>query len=140
MQSPIGLAFVLVLSGCTSCLASSDFLRVSVECPNPPGSGVLATIDEKPSGHQSRVSTFYIDGQVDRITVSNSEDGSHFSDRFTLGRATSVGTKEFPAFRAFEDRANELLRFFCQAEPEARQRYLDLLQANRELLREEKGK
>ncbi|QND59551.1 hypothetical protein [Mesorhizobium huakuii] len=139
MQTSIGLALVLLLGDATSCLANTDFLRVSVECPNPGGSGILQTIDEKPNGNQSRVSTSYIDGQVDRITVSYSGDGSNFRDRFTLSRSTSAGTKEFPAFRAFEDRANELLRFFCQADPETRQRYLDLLQANRQLLIEEKS-
>ncbi|WP_027057616.1 hypothetical protein [Mesorhizobium loti] len=141
LQSSIGLALVLVLGGGTSCFANTDFLRVSVECPTPGGSKILETIDEKPNGNQSRVSTFYMDGRVDRIAVSFSEDGSNFREQFALSRSTSVGTKEFPAFRALEDRANELLRFFCQADAdtEARQRYLDLLKANRQFLSEEKG-
>ncbi|WP_146770349.1 hypothetical protein [Mesorhizobium hawassense] len=136
MQNSIKLALVLVLCGCTSCFAGSDLLRVSVDCPKPPASGNLVTVDEKPNGYESRITTSYVRGQVDKITVANSVDGSNFRDQFMLGRSTSTGTNEFPAFRAFEDRANELLRFFCLAEPAAKQRYLDLMQANRALLRQ----
>ena len=131
MQSSIILALALLFGACSCSFADSDFLRISVECPNPDGNGVLETIDEKPNGSESRVSTYYIGGQADRVTVAVSEDGATFKDRFTLGRATSTGTQEFPAFRAYEDRANELLRFFCNATPAAKQLYLDLLQANR---------
>ncbi|TPN79590.1 hypothetical protein FJ987_05865 [Mesorhizobium sp. CU2] len=139
MKHSIGLALVLLLAMCSCSFAASDFLRVSVECPNPDGNGVLKTIDEKPNGSESRVSTSYIGGQVDRVTVASSQDGSNFKDRFTLSRLASAGTKELPAFRAFEDRANELLRFFCNATPEEKQRYLDLLQANRALLQQLKA-
>ena len=100
---------------------------------------MLVTVDEKPNGYESRITTSYIDGQVDKIAVANSEDGSNFRDQFMLSRSTSAETKEAPAFRAFEDRANELLRFFCLAEPAAKQRYLDLLQANRALLHQQKA-
>jgi hypothetical protein len=75
---------------------------------------------------------------MERVVVSHSDDGSTFKDLFALARGTSVGTKEFPAFRGYEDRGNELLRFFCFAEPEAKERYLEILRANREMLREEK--
>jgi hypothetical protein len=139
MQSSIILALALLFGACSCSLADSDFLRISVECPDLDGNGVLETIDEKPNGSESRVSTSYIGGQVDQVTVAVSEDGATFKNRFTLGRAASAGTKEFPAFRAFEDRANELLRFFCLAEPAAKQRYLDLLQANRALLHQQKA-
>lgn len=134
MRRLIGLALVVMLGRSTSCLANTDFLRVSVECPSQGSSRVLETVDKKPNGNESRVSTSYIDGRVDSVTVSYSEDGSIFHELFTLGRLTSAGTKEFPAFRALEDRANELMKFFCDADAETRQRYLDLLQANRHLL------
>lgn len=139
MQRLIRLAFAFTFCGCTCSLADSDFLRIEVECPDANGSGVLVTLDEKPDGSQSRVSTSYVDGQVDKITAAVSVDGSNFRDRFMLSRSTSTGTNEFPAFRAFEDRANELLRFFCLAEPAAKQRYLDLLRANRALLHRSKA-
>lgn len=60
MKALISLALVLVLGGGTSCLANTDFLRVSVDCPPPSGTGILKTIDEKPDGNQSRVLTSYI--------------------------------------------------------------------------------
>lgn len=132
----VALAF---FGACSCSLANSDFLRTSVECPNQNGNGTLVTVDEKPNGYESRITTSYIDGQVDKIEVANSMDGSNFRVQFVLSRSTSAGTKEFPAFRAFEDRANELLRFFCLAEPAAKQRYLELLQANRALLRQQKA-
>ena len=139
MHNSINLALVLVFCGCTCSFANSDFLRVSVDCPKPNGNGILVTVDEKPNGYESRITTSYIDGQVDKIAVANSEDGSNFRVQFMLSRSASAGTKEAPAFRAFEDRANELLRFFCLAEPAAKQRYLDLLEANRVLLRQRKA-
>ena len=58
---------------------------------------------------------------------------------FLRSIAPSEGTKEAPAFRALEDRANELLRFFCFADAKAKQIYLDVLRANRETIRRAGG-
>ncbi|TPJ73164.1 hypothetical protein [Mesorhizobium sp. B2-6-2] len=138
MQRSTSLAFALLLCMCNYSAANSEFLRISVECPRSGGDGILETVDEKPNGSASRVSTTYVGGQVDQVAVASSTDGSNFRNRFTLTRSNSAGTKEYPAFRAFEDRANELLRFFCNATPAEKQRYLDLLQANRLLLGQQK--
>ncbi|TRC95496.1 hypothetical protein FJV76_01685 [Mesorhizobium sp. WSM4303] len=62
-----------------------------------------------------------------------------FKDLFSLDRASSEATKEAPAFHGFEGAGNELFRFYCLAEPEAKARYRELLRANREILRQDKG-
>lgn len=113
-----------------------NFLSVSIKCPDQPGNGVLETISENPEGNQSRVSYVYSNGQLERVAVAHSEDRTVFKDLFALDRATSDGTQEAPAFHGYEGAGNELFRFYCFAEPEAKERYLEILRANRETLRQ----
>ncbi|RUT97910.1 hypothetical protein EOD23_27850 [Mesorhizobium sp. USDA-HM6] len=135
--SLIALLFSMCCSSAS--LADSDFLRVSIKCPDQPGNGVLETINENPKGNQSRISLFYSNGRMEKVVVAHSEDGTVFKELFALDRATSEATKEAPAFHGFENGGNELFRFYCDAEPEAKARYLGLLRSNRDILRQLKG-
>ncbi|MHB9446442.1 hypothetical protein ACYG9R_06675 [Mesorhizobium sp. RSR565B] len=134
-------AIVLFLATCVSSasFANSDFLRISVNCPDQSGNGVLEAISENPEGHRSKVSYLFRNGHMERVAVASSLEGTAFKERFALDRATSEATKEAPAFHGYEENSQELLRFYCFAEPAAKQRYLDLLRANQELLRQSRG-
>lgn len=140
-MSAVASLIVLLSATCGSStsFADSDFLRVSIKCPDQPGNGVLETINENPKGNQSRISRFYSDGRMERVVVAHSEDGTVFKELFALDRATSEATKEAPAFHGFENGGKELFRFYCDAEPEAKARYLGLLRANRDVLQQLKG-
>ncbi|MDG4883839.1 hypothetical protein [Mesorhizobium sp. WSM4884] len=137
VSSLIALFFGVCCSSAS--LADSDFLRVSIKCPDHPGNGVLETINENPEGNQTRISLFYTNGRVERVVVAHSDDGAAFKELFALDRATSETTREAPAFHSFENGGTELFRFYCDAEPEAKARYLNLLRANRDILRQLKG-
>jgi hypothetical protein len=134
-------SIVLLFATCVSSasFADSDFLRVSIKCPDQPGNGVLETINENPAGNQSRVSYFYSNGRMERVVVAHSEDGTVFKELFALDRLASEATKEAPAFHGYENGGRELFRFYCFAEPKAKERYLELLRANRDVLRQLKA-
>lgn len=132
-------AFLLAMCGSAGAFTSGNFLDVSVTCPSQAGNGVLERISENPEGNQSRATYIYKNGRLEKITVAHSEDGTVFKELFSLDRASSEATKEAPAFHGFEGAGNELFRFYCFAEPEAKARYLGLLRANREILRQDKG-
>jgi len=127
------------MCGSAAAFSSGNFLDVSVTCPSQAGNGVLETTRENPEGNQSRATYIYKNGRLEKITVAHSEDGTVFKDLFSLDRTTSEGTKEAPAFHGYKGAGNELFRFYCFAEPEAKARYLDLLRANREILHPDKG-
>jgi hypothetical protein len=140
---PVAVPSLVLLLCATLCVSASfaggDFLRVSITCPVQPGNGVLETIDEGPKGNQSKVSYFYNNGRMEKVAVSSSEDGTVFKEVFALERVASEATNEAPAFQAYEDGSKELFRFYCFAEPYAKERYLELLRDNRDMLRRLKG-
>ncbi|WP_157895975.1 hypothetical protein [Mesorhizobium sp. ORS 3428] len=125
--------------GSSASFADSDFLRVSVKCPDEPGNGVLETINENPEGKKSKVSYVFSNGRMERVVVAKSEDGTIFKELFALDRATSEATKEAPAFHGYKENSEELFRFYCFAEPKAKELYLELLRANRDVLRQLRG-
>ncbi|RRI05957.1 hypothetical protein EH240_05345 [Mesorhizobium tamadayense] len=138
--APSLIVLLFATCGSSASLADSDFLRVSIKCPDQPGNGALETINENAEGNQSRVSYFYSNGRMERVVVAHSEDGTvFFKELFALDRATSETTNKAPAFHGYENSGKALFRFYCFAEPEAKKRYLELLQANRDVLRQLKG-
>ena len=71
------------LLACSSpCLADTQFVAVSLECPEPAGDVVRLT-SRSDDGVKERVSIVVKDGRPTQVTIEASESGSQFVEIFT---------------------------------------------------------
>lgn len=119
-------------------LTSADYLRVAVQCPESRENGILATIEENMDGVKARSRYYLVDRKFDRFVSDFSEDGITYRPDHTFTRTESEANGEHDFLIAWEKGIDEVIRNYCEADPESLIRINDLMEQNRQLLARER--